>query len=574
MITGHEAELSNALQDFREARQRANLELLLGRLTGRPAELLSYEEVRQKLKASLPGQRKLKDVPLDAIIGSVGRYTDFTRSFLPLQASDGHRWAGVLLAVEDLKGLPPVDLYQIGDAYFVLDGNHRVSVARQAGGTVIQAYVIEIKTRVPLSPTDRPDDLIIKAEYVEFLEQTHLDQTRPAADLSLSVPGQYRLLLEDIRLHQYYRGLEWGREVSLEEAAAHWYDHIYLPQINAIRQSGILRDFPGRTETDLYIWVTQRRAELEARLGIRVRSADAARDLADVRSPRLERAAARLAQRLKAWLPSRLEAGPPPGEWRRARPPEDWQNHLFPEILVALRGDDSGWRALEQALVVARQEKAHLYGLHVPPGGAAQPEVADKFKWRCTEVGIESSLAISSGKVTDEIVARARWLDLVTVHVAYPPGPGFVARLRSNLRSLVQRCPRPVLAVTEQVTELRHALLAFDGSPKAREALYISAYLAERWGIRLTVVNVTPDPARPHIPLVEALAYLERHGLAANPVAGYGSVSQSILHAAGHYGCDWIIMGGYNLSPLMVATVGSPIDTILHESRLPVLLCR
>ena len=87
----------------------------------------------------------------------------------------------------DLTGVPPVDLYKIGDIYFVHDGHHRISVARQLGITHVQAYVTEIRSKVPLSADMEPDDLILKAEYAEFLEQTHLDELIPEADLSVTV---------------------------------------------------------------------------------------------------------------------------------------------------------------------------------------------------------------------------------------------------------------------------------------------------------------------------------------------------------------------------------------------------
>ena len=100
----------------------------------------------------------------DAIVGSVGRYADFTRSFLPRRESSARRWAAVRTALPDVAAFPPITVYQVGEAYFVLDGNHRVSVARQAGATHIPAYVTEIETPVPLTPDARPDELICQAK--------------------------------------------------------------------------------------------------------------------------------------------------------------------------------------------------------------------------------------------------------------------------------------------------------------------------------------------------------------------------------------------------------------------------
>ena len=168
------AAISQALNDFNRARGRAIVETVMARLTGKSIDLLSYEDVSQKLKAEGRADRGLRDIPLDAIVGSVGRYTDFTRSFLPRSDASKHRWARVEAAAGDLAGLPPIEVYQIGDAYFVLDGNHRVSVARQSNAKFIQAYVTEVRTKVPLTPDVQPDDLILKAEYAGFLVRTRL----------------------------------------------------------------------------------------------------------------------------------------------------------------------------------------------------------------------------------------------------------------------------------------------------------------------------------------------------------------------------------------------------------------
>ncbi|NIP41417.1 MAG: universal stress protein, partial [Aliifodinibius sp.] len=122
-----------AIQDFQRARRKADLQEIFSRITGKSTELLSYEEVRQKLHLRESGKKELKEIPLDKIVGSVGRYSDFSRNFLPLQDSAKSRWVSVMVETSSLKGLPPIDVYQIGDVYFVLDGNHRVSVARELG---------------------------------------------------------------------------------------------------------------------------------------------------------------------------------------------------------------------------------------------------------------------------------------------------------------------------------------------------------------------------------------------------------------------------------------------------------
>ena len=82
---------------------------------------------------------------------------------------------------------------------------------------------------MPVERDTKPDDLILKAEYANFLERTHLDELRHDADLKLTVPGQYPILAEHIDFHQYFMGLDFKRDISYEEAVTHWYDTVYLP---------------------------------------------------------------------------------------------------------------------------------------------------------------------------------------------------------------------------------------------------------------------------------------------------------------------------------------------------------
>ena len=143
--------------------------------------MLAYDYVSQQLRGTGTIDRGLQEIPLDAIVGSVGRYDDFTRDFLPKKDSIQDRWAGVKAAILNMTGMTPISVYQIGEGYFVRDGNHRVSVARQLGTPTITALVTEVKTRVPLAIDDDLDEVKCKARYAEFLEVTKLDELRPEA---------------------------------------------------------------------------------------------------------------------------------------------------------------------------------------------------------------------------------------------------------------------------------------------------------------------------------------------------------------------------------------------------------
>ena len=65
-----------ALNHFQTARQQAALQEISARHTGKSAELLSCEDVARKLKLTGRADRSKKEIPLDALVGSVGRYTN------------------------------------------------------------------------------------------------------------------------------------------------------------------------------------------------------------------------------------------------------------------------------------------------------------------------------------------------------------------------------------------------------------------------------------------------------------------------------------------------------------------
>lgn len=567
-----------AVRDFRRARQKAGLRELLGRLRGEPIDLLSFEQVRSQLRATGETPRGLSEIPLDSIVGSVGRYSDFTRDFLPREGSSEDRWARVKSMMEGLTGLPPIEVYKVGEAYFVKDGHHRVSVAREMGVDSMEAYVTEINVKVPLESDVKASDLIIKAEQVVFLEKTRLDRSRPDSVIALTEPGKYEILLDHIQVHRYYMGLEEHQEFSLPEASAHWHDHVYQPVVESIRREGILRDFPGRTEADLYLWLSEHKSELESALGFDVDPGQAAADLAGVRSSQPEKVVGRVGDRLKsALIPDELETGPPAGDWRRERVERREEPCLFRDLLVPIVGDERGWEALEQALDIGVKEDGRLLGLHVvgPDTSAAGLEqIATRFVERCEQAGVSGSFTSEPGKVAERIAARARWADLVVLKLEHPPVPKGTEKLSSGLRTLIRRCPRPLLMVPGNHRAVNRALLAYDESPMAQEALFVATYMAAAWGIRLNVLTVEEEGLDAGMALERAREYVQLNGATAEFSAATGPVSKAVLSAAHTSDSDLILIGGYGAAPVMEVVLGSAVDYVLRKSDLPILVCR
>jgi len=290
-----------ALQNFRKARRRASLNSLLSSVTGKQDELLSWDQVSKNLGLVHPNKKYIENVPLDKIVGSVNRYLDFDRQFYPLLDDDQVRWTRVGQLVEE-RGLEPVEVYKVGGVYFVYDGNHRVSVARQNEAAQIEAYVTEFRSPVELLPDDTLRDVIMRVEREELFEDTKLDKISVDLDLAVSQPGCYPEVFEHISVHRYYLGLEHKREIPMLEAAESWAKNIYLPAIKLIRKMEVLKDFPDRTETDLYLWLKKHEWELAADLGAAIPTETAVRDLTNKFSRNMLRRFVRWRRRIRNML--------------------------------------------------------------------------------------------------------------------------------------------------------------------------------------------------------------------------------------------------------------------------------
>jgi len=251
-------------RDFSRARRKAFLRRVGAYLRKDPGsnQLLSFEEVKSALGAVEQVYLGMRTVPVAKIVGSVGRHRDFDRAFLPSKEDLGDRWKKIDQMMHRAEELPPISLYKIGDAYFVRDGNHRVSVARQQGVEMIDAEVIELRSRVPVDSKLTAETLLHKVEQRHLLERLPLDRVLPEVKIELSDISDYRRLATYIEAHGFRVSQLWKRYVSPEEVLRDWYEYSYRPIAEMIREERILEAFPGRTELDLYLWIVYHRERL------------------------------------------------------------------------------------------------------------------------------------------------------------------------------------------------------------------------------------------------------------------------------------------------------------------------
>jgi nucleotide-binding universal stress UspA family protein len=566
-----------ARDDFRRARQQAAYEALVARWQGQSNELLSYYDVYHQLRATGQSDRGLQEIPLTAIVGSVGRTTDFSRTFLPRNMGNEERWAQLLTVVNSraIDALPPIQVYQIGEAYFVQDGHHRVSIARRYGLTHIHAHVTQVDTLVPIGSDTRPDDLIWRAEYAQFLADSRLHQQRPEANLSVSIPGQYAHLEAHVEVHRYFQETAQERDITWEEAVVSWYDAAYLPLVGEIRAQAILRDFPGRTETDLYLWLVERQMTLQRELAWEITPATAAVDLARQGDPlRQANKVRQLGQRMRQLVLPAPE--PPTGQWRQEQLLNRYSGHLFNNILTLINGSDTSWPALEQAFVLAGREQARLRGLWVnaaEPTAAAQAALIQAFEEQCFFEGVPGDLAVAAGDLVAAILQRAAVADLIVLALPDIQERTASRAVSQRCQRLLRRAPCPTLVVTGDWSNLSRPLLIYDDSDKSREALFAAGYMGERWGVPVAVIAAANGTAGRKA-LNHARTYLDMHEVAATFHEHDRLTAKLILDTAASLDCDFLISGSYRSGRIATAVRGSRLNDLLQQTSLPLLICR
>lgn len=212
---------------------------------GRSNEAKSFRENQECERAFDHIDRGVCSVPLDQIVGSVGRYHDFDSQFKLKSHVPPDRLISVKQAMREGKSLPPVKLYKIKDEYYVLDGNHRIAAAKEFGRSDIMANIVEF------IPSSQTLENIIYREKSEFGDATGLEQA-----LDISEVGQYPYLFEQVEAHRAHLAGGEKPGVTLMEAAQDWYRTIYQPMVEIIAKGDLLDSFPGRTLDDLYAYIS------------------------------------------------------------------------------------------------------------------------------------------------------------------------------------------------------------------------------------------------------------------------------------------------------------------------------
>lgn len=224
-------------------------------------ELLPLDEVRRRLRVVGQAHLGVRAIPVAQIVGSLDRYADFDREFRPLHAQSRRRIAGLRSAFPD-GVMPPIEAYEVGGAYFVSDGHHRVALARERGAAFVDAEVTRLHTNYELAPDVDVCALVHTEQQRALVDESGLAQARPEAVIEFSRPGGYAELLELIKAHGYDLARERGALPSAADVAADWYDRVYLPGVAALRREAMHEAHDYKTDADMFLCVYQRRRAL------------------------------------------------------------------------------------------------------------------------------------------------------------------------------------------------------------------------------------------------------------------------------------------------------------------------
>ena len=254
---------ADAQDDFQRARRRQVMSQLARRL-GRDSRdvdvILPFEEVVDALGRVEERYIGLQTIELDSILGTVDRaHGGFDRQFRPTSARVRARWERIANAARRGEALPPISVYRIGDVHFVRDGHHRVSVARALGRETIEAYVVEVVTRIGAERSLVISDLPLKSHERLFYERAPIPP-RARDRIALTDPWRYAVLAEMVEAWGFRTMQDRAEFIDRRTAARLWFDEDYVPTADMVRDAGMIE--AGETETDAYMRIVGQRYHL------------------------------------------------------------------------------------------------------------------------------------------------------------------------------------------------------------------------------------------------------------------------------------------------------------------------
>jgi hypothetical protein len=216
--------------------------------------LLEFEEVRRRLQLGTRVDVGVQEIAIDQIVGSLGRAHEFDGCFRP-------RTQRLRKVLDQISATNPnaadmaILVYQVDHAYFVVDGHKRLALAVEEGREVIDAEVGRFSSRFHVAGGTTMDEIRTTAREDRFRHVTGLDLAVPDARFPLGDVDGYLDLEESVKAHSYDLSKQEGRLVPPNEAARHWFDHVYRPATGIALDSGLARLLDSSTEPELFLMI-------------------------------------------------------------------------------------------------------------------------------------------------------------------------------------------------------------------------------------------------------------------------------------------------------------------------------
>lgn len=246
------------LSTYPKARRKEMFRRIGRLLVGRPqGRLLNLEEVQDHLQSFQQSYVGVRPIPVDQIVGSVARASDFDDDFLPVSGRLETRWQSLENRFPD-GGFPPISVFKVGDAYFVADGHHRVAIAKQRKMDFLDAEITEIHTPYEIDADTDVTELVHLGQQRIFMEQSGLGSVVPGARFIFTRPWRYAELLDNVKVHGWDMAAERNEFVTRGDIAQDWFATVYLPTIKLIKEADLPDMCHDMTVDDLFLWVADR----------------------------------------------------------------------------------------------------------------------------------------------------------------------------------------------------------------------------------------------------------------------------------------------------------------------------
>ncbi|MDR3113065.1 MAG: DUF4032 domain-containing protein [Endomicrobium sp.] len=237
--------------------------------------LVDFGSIEKNLRKYKIKEKGVQAIETEKIVGSLGRYRDFSENLLPRHGDSGLRYESIKQCLLNGVNFPPIKVYQVLDSYFVIDGHHRLMAARKVfNAKYIDAEVLEVHFEFEISPnksysydTEKAREFLIKLEEHFFQKKTFLSNAVLKRPLKVTELKSYGKLYEEIENYRASANSGEFQKKHIFFASYSWYEKRFLPAVEIMDENNILDGFPNRTYTDLYVWIQQHKYYLSQKTG-------------------------------------------------------------------------------------------------------------------------------------------------------------------------------------------------------------------------------------------------------------------------------------------------------------------